>query len=140
MKVKDLFNRLFWKTKEEPRVEVQEEASRKRVEPVSAKQPSLAKVRKFDEEHLTQVILGPKISEKSMQNWDQNLRVFEVARGVTRDEVKSAVELMFEAKVSTVRMVNVRGKVKRNGRRKHWCKAYVQLAPGQTLEGMELGT
>lgn len=99
--------------------------------PVVAKKPS--------EERLSRVILGARMSEKSVRLAENEQHVFEVLKDATRDEVKHAVETMFEVKVDAVRMANVRGKVKRRGRRNDWSKAYVRLAPGQTIEGAEIG-
>lgn len=99
--------------------------------PVVAKKPS--------EERLSRVILGARMSEKSVRLAESEQHVFEVLTDATRDEVKHAVETMFEVKVDAVRMANVRGKFKRQGRRSDWSKAYVRLAPGQTIEGAEIG-
>ena len=99
--------------------------------PVVAKKPS--------EERLSRVILGARMSEKSVRLAENEQHVFEVLADATRDEVKHAVETMFEVKVDAVRMANVRGKAKRQGRRSDWSKAYVRLAPGQTIEGAEIG-
>ena len=55
-------------------------------------------------------------------------------------DIKAAVELMFEVKVSDVNVVNVGGKNKRFGqrlgRRQDFKKAYVRLAPGQKIESL----
>ena len=99
--------------------------------PVVAKKPSA--------ERLNRVILGARMSEKSVRLAENEQPVFEVLTDATRDEVKHAVETLFEVKVDAVRMANVRGKVKRQGRRNDWSKAYVRLAPGQTIEGAEIG-
>ena len=59
---------------------------------------------------------------------------FSVLKDANKLEVKKAVEKMFEVKVSDVRLLNVRGKLKRVGRRygktKDWKKAYVSLKEG----------
>ena len=98
--------------------------------PVEAKKPG--------EERLSQVILGTRMSEKSVRLAEQEQYVFEVVKDATRSEIKYAVETMFDVKVDAVRMTNVRGKAKRQGRRNDWSKAYVRLAPGQNLEGSEI--
>ena len=50
------------------------------------------------------------------------------------------MELLFDVKVSRVTVVNVAGKAKRRGpskgRRAHWKKAYVRLAPGNDIDFM----
>jgi large subunit ribosomal protein L23 len=92
-----------------------------------------------NQERLTQVILGPHISEKSTSAAEGAGRVvFKVRRDATKSEVRRAVEFLFEVKVESVAVVNVRGKGKRFGlrlgRRSSWKKAYVRLAPGQNLD------
>ena len=64
--------------------------------------------------------------------------VFKVATDATKPEVKAAVELLFNVKVDSVQILNVKGKVKRfgrfTGRRSDWKKAYVSLTPGQEID------
>jgi large subunit ribosomal protein L23 len=52
--------------------------------------------------------------------------------------VRRAVELLFDVKVESVQIVNLRVKVKRFGqtlgRRKDWKKAYVTLAEGNDID------
>lgn len=92
----------------------------------------------MNKERLMKVILSPVISEKSTWVADKYEQViFKVASDATKPEVKSAVELMFNVKVDSVQMLNVKGKNKRfgrfMGRRKDWKKAYVCLQPGQEI-------
>ncbi|NNM83213.1 MAG: 50S ribosomal protein L23 [Burkholderiales bacterium] len=92
----------------------------------------------MNKERLMKVILAPVISEKSTWVADKYEQViFKVASDATKPEVKSAVELMFNVKVDSVQMLNVKGKNKRfgrfMGRRKDWKKAYVCLQPGQEI-------
>ncbi len=91
------------------------------------------------------VIRRPVITEKAnvLKESEQTL-CFEVDRRATALDVRRAVETVFKVKVADVRVMNVRGKKKRLGRfqgfRPSWKKAYVKLAPGQTMveyfEGM----
>ena len=52
-------------------------------------------------------------------------------------EIRKAIEHFFGVKVTDVRTMNVRGKVKRFGRyfgkRRNWKKAYVTLAEGDAI-------
>jgi large subunit ribosomal protein L23 len=85
------------------------------------------------------VLLGPHVSEKSARVAESaNQFVFRVRRDASRPEVKAAVELMFEVKVANVNIVNVAGKQKRFGQRlgqrQDFKKAYVRLAPGQSID------
>ena len=82
-----------------------------------------------------QVIRRPLITEKStLLKEQQRTLVFEVHRDATKPEIKKAVEVLFDTKVAEVRVLNVHGKVKRQGRyagrRPDWKKAFVVLAEG----------
>ena len=88
---------------------------------------------------LAAVLLGPVISEKSSLIAESDSRiVFKVRKDATKIQIKKAVELMFDVKVKSVQVLNVKGKVKRFGRalgkRSDWKKAYVKLEPGHDIE------
>ena len=91
------------------------------------------------QEKLINVLLAPHITEKTslaMQN--TNTYSFRVRRESTKPDVKAAVELMFNVKVAKVNLVNETGKSRRfgkvPGRTQDIKKAYVRLAPGQTID------
>ena len=90
-------------------------------------------------ERLINVLLAPHITEKTslaMQN--NNSYAFRVLRDSTKPQIKAAVELMFGVKVANVNVVNETGKTRRmgkgQGRTQDIKKAYVRLAPGQTID------
>ena len=92
----------------------------------------------MSQERLMNVLLEPHISEKSSVVADQNNQVvFKVAVDASKDEIKKAVELMFEVAVDSVQVMNMKGKTKRAasgmGRRKNWKKAYICLKEGQDI-------
>jgi large subunit ribosomal protein L23 len=85
------------------------------------------------------VLIAPHVTEKTslaMQNHNQY--TFKVRREATKTDIKKAVELMFDVKVSGVQVVNEPGKQRRfgriAGRTQDWKKAYVSLTPGQTID------
>jgi large subunit ribosomal protein L23 len=89
-----------------------------------------------------ELIRRPLITEKSTRLKEgSNTICFEVARSANKIEVRRAVEKLFGVKVLDVRVANRQGKWKRMGRflgqRKAWKKAYVRLAPDQTIEFFE---
>ena len=93
----------------------------------------------MSQERLMSVLLGPHVSEKSARVAEgANQFVFRVRRDASGPEIKAAVELMFEVKVANVNVVNVAGKQKRFGQRlgqrQDFKKAYVRLAPGQSID------
>ena len=88
------------------------------------------------------LIRSPLITEKATRMKEaSNTICFEVARSANKIEVRRAIETLFGVKVLDVRVANRQGKWKRMGRflgqRKDWKKAYVRLAPGQTIEFFE---
>lgn len=88
---------------------------------------------------LASILQAPIVSEKSSIAADSsNQFVFKVQNDATKLQVKNAVELMFNVKVESVRVLNVKGKIKRFGRtlgkRSDWKKAYVKLQSGYSIE------
>lgn len=92
-----------------------------------------------------EIIRRPLISEKSMVLREgDNTIAFEVHRDANKIDVKRAVEAQFKVKVAEVRIANMHGKTRRQGRfvgrRPDWKKAYVRLAEGEKpiefFEGM----
>jgi len=88
---------------------------------------------------LINVLLAPHVTEKTaiaMQN--SNQYAFRVRRDATKPDIKAAVELMFSVKVAEVNVVNEPGKTRRFGktvgRTQDSKKAYVRLAPGQSID------
>ena len=85
-----------------------------------------------------EVLRRPLVTEK-FQNLKDTQRTlgFEVHRDATKPEIKKAVETLFGVKVQEVRVANVHGKVKRQGRfvgrRPDWKKAYVVLKKGEKM-------
>jgi large subunit ribosomal protein L23 len=93
----------------------------------------------MNREQLMGVLIAPHVTEKSslaMQNHNQY--TFRVRREATKTDIRKAVELMFDVKVAGVQVVNEAGKKRRFGRAlgrtQDWKKAYVSLAPGQTID------
>jgi len=88
--------------------------------------------------NMYEVIRRPLITEKTTALKEtQRSLVFEVHRDATKPEIKKAVETLFSVKVADVRVANVHGKVKRQGRyfgkRPDWKKAYVVLKEGEKM-------
>ena len=92
----------------------------------------------MNQERIFTVLTAPHISEKATNVADKhNQYVFKVATDATKNEIKTAVEALFEVSVNKVNTVNIKGKTKRTargiGRRKSIRKAYVTLAEGQDI-------
>ena len=88
------------------------------------------------------ILLGPVITERSMEAVDQKKYVFRVSRDANKIEIRHAVERIFDVKVMSVNTINMIGKEKRQGvhkgRRSAWKKAVVRLRPdSKTIEFFE---
>lgn len=93
----------------------------------------------MSEARLMNILRAPVISEKSsVAQQDKNTLVFKVLKDATKDEIKAAVETLFNVKVEAVRTLNFQGKVRRTargfGKRSDWKKAYVTLPEGTQLD------
>ncbi len=67
--------------------------------------------------HITDVLKKPVLTEKSlMLQQTENKYTFDVDLNANKTEVKQAVEAMFDVKVESVNIMNVRPKTKRMGR------------------------
>jgi large subunit ribosomal protein L23 len=91
-----------------------------------------------------EVIYGPLVTERSYSLYQQGRYTFRVANSATKLEIARALEEQYEAqgvKVAAVNTINMRGKVRRTGRRgvvgrtSDWKKAVVTLKEGR-LEGL----
>lgn len=86
-----------------------------------------------------QVIVKPLVTEKGMHRATRNnAYAFEVSMLATKEDVKRAVEELFEVKVLKVHTQNRRGKPRRTrmryGHTKDWKKAIVTLDPEHRIE------
>jgi len=84
----------------------------------------------------------PVITEKSfVARSDSNQYVFRVATDANKQDVKAAVQAIFEVDVEKVQVINVPGKEKRRGahvgRRPGYRKAVVRLVEGQSIDPEE---
>ena len=85
------------------------------------------------------IIKRPLITEKtSIQKEAANQVSFEVDRRANRVEIKRTIEKIFNVRVSSVKTMQVKGKIKQRGRivgkRKDWKKAIVTLLPGERID------
>lgn len=62
------------------------------------------------------VILKPVLTEKSYEGIANKRYTFKVAPNATKSSVKEAVENIFKVKVEKINIINVHGKIKRQGR------------------------
>ncbi|MCB9072155.1 MAG: 50S ribosomal protein L23 [Bdellovibrionaceae bacterium] len=88
-----------------------------------------------------QIIKKPLITEKSSAYGEYNTYVFEVDKEASKDQIKTAIEKAFSVKVADVRTAVFRTRwLKQHakfGPPKYKKKAYIKLAPGQTISIFE---
>ena len=95
----------------------------------------------MSDQRLMKVLLAPMMSEKTARLADRNRQfAFKVVSDATKPEIRQAVEMLFDVKVTGVQVSNVRGKMKRfgatYGKRSNWKKAFVTLAEGSDINFM----
>ena len=83
-------------------------------------------------------LLRPVITEKSMTSSESGKVVFTVPVNASKDDIKAAVEAIFNVKVNKVNTVKQAGKVRRfrgyEGVRSDYKKAIITLADGQNID------
>jgi large subunit ribosomal protein L23 len=91
--------------------------------------------------HPNEVLLAPVVSEKSYSLIEDRKYSFRVHPDAHKTQIRQAVEELFDVKVQTVNVIQVRSKPKRRGmvpgRKPGWKKAIVQLREGETIEIFE---
>ena len=88
--------------------------------------------------HITDVLKKPVFTEKSMTlQAEENKYTFDVDVNANKIEIKQAVEAMFDVKVESVNVMNIKPKTKRVGRYEGKTnrrrKAIDKLAEGSTI-------
>ncbi|MDO5579929.1 MAG: 50S ribosomal protein L23 [Planctomycetia bacterium] len=86
-----------------------------------------------------QIILRPISTEKGYYNaGSKNTYTFEVNKLATKEDIREAVEKLFDVKVIAVATQNRKGKVRRNrrnvGKTKSWKKAMVTLSEKDKID------
>ena len=85
-----------------------------------------------------EVIIRPIVTERSFDLMEQGKYTFEVARNAPKEEIRAAVEKLFDVHVTKVNTVNVKPKNRRvryvAGKTRQWKKAIVTGAPGEQIE------
>ena len=90
-------------------------------------------------ERMMMVLREPHVSAKATIMADKFKQfTFKVLKTANKDEIKQAVEHMFNVKVRNVTVLNVKGKRKRfkqtSGKRNDWKKAFVSLQPNYDID------
>ena len=89
------------------------------------------------------VVIAPIVSEKSYEQLEQNIYVFQVRTSASKPEIRQAVESIFDVTVTKVNTLNRKGKVRRNrrdntlGKRADTKRAIVTLAEGASIQIFE---
>ena len=93
---------------------------------------------KLSREAMYQIIRAPVITEKATMLSEHGQFVFRVSGDASKREIKAAIEGLFGVTVLTVNTLVQKGKAKRfrgrPGTRSDIKKAFVKLAPGQSID------
>lgn len=90
------------------------------------------------------IVKRPLITEKTLTLASRGWYTFEVLAEATKPLIARAVEMAYKVNVTTVRVMNMHGKVRRVGKMsKHvkkpdWKKALVTLKKGQKIDVFEV--
>lgn len=91
----------------------------------------------FNPRHLADLIRRPIITEKATLLLENNQYTFEVDPKATKPEIKAAVEMLFDVKVTGISTVNPPRKTRRVGKflghRSLYKRAIVTLAEGDSI-------
>jgi large subunit ribosomal protein L23 len=90
------------------------------------------------------IIRNPMLTEKAYQLKEaSNQYMFEVSKSANKPEIKRAVEELYKVTVLDVRVINLKGKIRRvrraPGRTRSRKKALVRLKPGDSIPTFEGG-
>lgn len=92
-----------------------------------------------------QILKKPVMTEKSLALVSQGKYTFAVERQAKKREIKSAIEKAFGVNVVSLRIINLKGKKRRMGRRRKEIqtpgktKAVVKLAMGEKIDLFPVG-
>lgn len=92
--------------------------------------------------NISKILIRPLVTEKTSTQMHPEDVAFEVSVDADKAAIKRAIEQFYGVSVAHVRTLVMRGKVKRAGRhygkRSNWKKAYVRLAPGESINIYEV--
>ena len=92
---------------------------------------------KFNPRSLADLIVKPIVTEKATLLLEDNKYVFDVLPKATKPEIKAAIELLFEVKVTKVNTARLPRKTKRVGRflgyKPQFNRAIVTLQEGDSI-------
>lgn len=95
------------------------------------------KPRQHDPRRLVDCIIRPLVTEKATRLLEQNQYTFAVRPQASKPEIKAAIELLFDVKVTAVNTLHPAARSKRVGRfagqKPHYKKAMVTLAKGDRI-------
>jgi large subunit ribosomal protein L23 len=87
------------------------------------------------------VLIKPLQTEKTSAREQSGLYTFQVNVHATKYDVRQAIEQTFKVSVVGVRTITVRGHSKRTNKgtikKPNWKKAYIQLAPDNSIDFLE---
>mgnify|MGYP001619992860 CR=1 FL=1 len=83
------------------------------------------------------ILLHPLLSEKAASAESRGVYTFIVGKNANKIQIKQAIAAVYKVKPVKIRVVNINGKITRqgrsSGRRSDWKKAIITLSKGQSI-------
>ena len=96
----------------------------------------------MNKDKMYRILLSQHISEKAMNLSEIGQYVFKVTKEANKPDIKSAIEYIFDVKVKSVNVVNIKPERKRNMRgvfvQKGFKKAYVSLSGDKKINILQV--
>ena len=125
------------KVVEQGSTDIKVEKTKETTKSTPAKKTAITKSKKAVSVQATKVFVKPFISEKAAVCEAMGMYTFVVANNATKIDIKNAVKEIYGVEPKKVRVMNMEGKKKRQGRRigrrSDWKKAVVTLPKGQSI-------
>jgi large subunit ribosomal protein L23 len=88
------------------------------------------------------IVIAPVVTEKTVSTISNEKKyIFKVNKRSNKNEIKKAIEKIFDVEVEGVRIMNVKSKPKRrgvfSGRTSTWKKAIVTLKPSFSIKELD---
>ncbi len=93
---------------------------------------------------MKQVVIRPRITEKSMRLAGNNQYTFVVAHDADKHMIAHEISRIYNVKVESVRTVTMHGKMRSTGKKRmpqkksNWKKAIVTVKKGQTIDAFQM--
>jgi len=130
----------FFKKKKKPEKKIEKKKVEKKIEKKVEAKPEIKRPKKKVSGMAYRVLSSVHVTEKATGLEAESEYVFNVLPKANKNEIKKAVQDLYEVDVVNVRIINIPRKQRRLGKQKGWRKGYkkaiVRIKKGQRIEIM----